>query len=424
MKSSKYFSIFISIILFLICSILTPVNANAAGLYAKYAVLFDADSGRILFGNNENTAVSMASTTKIMTLIIALENCDKNFVATTSTYAASMPDVQLNAVTGEQFIINDLFYSLMLESHNDSAVIIAENAAYYLLCKNPSLRSETPFINNYNYDSSFLSEINHEQSKILVHIFTDLMNEKADDILLADTYYITPNGLDDEDNYSFHHTTAYDLAKTMAYCINNEDFLYITQTVSKTFSDTTGRYHYQLNNKNRLLNPDEGIISGKTGFTNKAGYCYVCAYKDKNRTLCIALLACGWPPNKNYKWSDANYLIALGKKYYKERYFNYQFVFYVPVTNGKRNYCRLIPDRYVEFLTCGDDSVTYEINLPETLPAPVNSEQIYGSINLYINNIFYDSIYLKAEQSIIKQSYFQIKFKKYINSSIIYHIFV
>ena len=134
----------------------------------------------------------------------------------------------------------------MLESHNDSAVIIAENTAYYLLCKNPSLRSETPFINNYNYDSSFLSEINHEQSEILVHIFTGLMNEKADDILLSDTYYITPNGLDAEDNYSFHHTTAYDLAKTMAYCINNEDFLYITQTVSKTISDTTGRYHYQL----------------------------------------------------------------------------------------------------------------------------------------------------------------------------------
>ncbi len=75
---------------------------------------------------NETTAVSMASTTKIMTLIIALENCDKNFVVTTSAYA-SMPDVQLNAVTGEQFIINDLYYSLMLESHNDSAVIIAEN---------------------------------------------------------------------------------------------------------------------------------------------------------------------------------------------------------------------------------------------------------------------------------------------------------
>ena len=273
MKSFKNFLLIIPVLSLLVCCIFCPITTQAAGLYSKYSVLIDADSGRILSGSNETTAVSMASTTKIMTLIIALENCDKNFVATTSAYAASMPDVQLNAVTGEQFIINDLYYSLMLESHNDSAVIIAENTAYYLLCKNPSLRSETPFINNYNYDSSVLSEINHEQSEILVHLFTGLMNEKADDILLSDTYYITPNGLDAEDNYSFHHTTAYDLAKTMAYCINNEDFLYITQTVSKTFSDTTGRYHYQLNNKNRILNPDEGIISGKTGFTNKAGYC-------------------------------------------------------------------------------------------------------------------------------------------------------
>ena len=403
MKSSKYFSIFISIILFLICSILTPVNANAAGLYAKYAVLIDADSGRILFGNNENTAVSMASTTKIMALIIALENCDKNFVATTSAYAASMPDVQLNAVTGEQFIINDLFYSLMLESHNDSAVIIAENVAYYLLCKNPSLRSETPFINNYNYDSSFLSEINHEQSEILVHIFTDLMNEKADDILLADTYYITPNGLDDEDNYSFHHTTAYDLAKTMAYCISNEEFLHITQTVSMTFSDTTGRYHYQVNNKNRLLNPDEGIISGKTGFTNKAGYCYVCAYKDNERTICIALLACGWPPNKNYKWSDARYLIALGKQYSRQKYFNYEYTFYIPVSKGKNIFCELIPDCSIEFLACEDDSVTIQADIPEMLSAPVNSAQIYGTINIYVNNEPIRSISLKAKQSIPKK---------------------
>ena len=405
MKSSKYFSIFISIILFLICIILTPVNANAAGLYAKYAVLIDADSGRILFGNNENTAVSMASTTKIMTLIIALENCDKNFVATTSAYAASMPDVQLNAVTGEQFIINDLYYSLMLESHNDSAVIIAENTAYYLLCKNPPLRSETPFITNYNYDSSFLSEISHEQSEILVHIFTGLMNEKADDILLSDTYYITPNGLDAEDNYSFHHTTAYDLAKTMAYCINNQDFLYITQTVSKTFSDTTGRYHYQLNNKNNLLNPDEGIISGKTGFTNKAGYCYVCAYKNNDRTLCIALLACGWPPNKNYKWSDANYLIALGKKYNKQKYFNCEYTFYIPVSKGKYSFCELIPDSAVEFLACDDDSVNIQIDIPETLTAPVNSAQIYGTINIYVNDEPARSINLKAKQSIPKKSH-------------------
>ena len=403
MKSFKNFSIIILVLSLLVCCIFCPVTTQAAGLYSKYSVLIDADSGRILSGSNETTAVSMASTTKIMTLIIALENCDKNFIATASAYAASMPDVQLNAVTGEQFVLNDLYYSLMLESHNDSAVIIAENAAYYLLCKNPALRSETPFISNYNYDSSFLSEIDREQSEKLVYIFTDLMNEKADDILLSDTYYITPNGLDAEDNYSFHHTTAYDLAKTMAYCINNDEFLRITQTVSKTFSDTTGKHTYQLNNKNRLLNPENGVISGKTGFTNKAGYCYVCAYKDNDRTLCIALLACGWPPNKNYKWSDARYHIALGKQYNRQKYFNCEYTFYIPVSKGKYDFCELIPDSAVEFLACDDDSVNIQIDIPEMLPAPVNSSQIYGTINIYVNNEPFRSISLKAKQSIPKK---------------------
>lgn len=403
MKSFKNFSIIILVLSLLVCCIFCPVTTQAAGLYSKYSVLIDSDSCRILSGSNETTAVSMASTTKIMTLIIALENCDKNFVATTSAYAASMPDVQLNSITGEQFVLDDLYYSLMLESHNDSAVIIAENVAYYLLCKNPALRSETPFISNYNYDSSFLSEIDREQSEKLVYIFTDLMNEKADDILLFDTYYITPNGLDAEDDYSFHHTTAYDLAKTMAYCINNDEFLRITQTVSKTFSDTTGKHTYQLNNKNRLLNPENGVISGKTGFTNKAGYCYVCAYKENDRTLCIALLACGWPPNKNYKWSDANYLIALGKKYNKQKYFNCEYTFYIPVSKGKYSFCELIPDSAVEFLACDDDSVNIQIDIPETLTAPVNSAQIYGAINIYVNNEPIRSISLKAKQSIPKK---------------------
>ena len=403
MKSFKNFSIIILVLSLLVCCIFCPVTTQAAGLYSKYSVLIDSDSGRILSGSNETTAVSMASTTKIMTLIIALENCDKNFVATTSAYAASMPDVQLNSITGEQFVLDDLYYSLMLESHNDSAVIIAENVAYYLLCKNPALRSETPFISNYNYDSSFLSEIDREQSEKLVYIFTDLMNEKADDILLFDTYYITPNGLDAEDDYSFHHTTAYDLAKTMAYCINNDEFLRITQTVSKTFSDTTGKHTYQLNNKNRLLNPENGVISGKTGFTNKAGYCYVCAYKENDRTLCIALLACGWPPNKNYKWSDAKYLIALGKKYNKQKYFNCEYTFYIPVSKGKYSFCELIPDSAVEFLACDDDSVNIQIDIPETLTAPVNSAQIYGTINIYVNDEPARSINLKAKQSIPKK---------------------
>ena len=98
-------------------------------LYALSACLMDADSGRILFGKEEDVRRANASTTKIMTLIVTLERADLNDVVTFSDYAASQPDVQLNGASGEQFLLKDLCFSLMLESHNDSAVAIAEHVA-------------------------------------------------------------------------------------------------------------------------------------------------------------------------------------------------------------------------------------------------------------------------------------------------------
>ena len=123
----------------------------------------------------------------------------------------------------------------------------------------------------------------------------------------------------------------------------------------------------------------------------------------KTKTLCIALLACGWPPNKNYKWSDARYLIALGKQYSRQKYFNNEYTFYVPVSKGKNSFCELIPDCSIEFLVCEDDSVTIRADIPEVLSAPVNSSQIYGAINIYVNNEPIRSISLKAKQCIPKK---------------------
>lgn len=96
-------------------------------LYARSAVLMDADTGRILFEKNGRDPLPMASTTKIMTLLVTLENADLEGEVTVSAYAASMPDVQLNIREGERYRLRDLCYSLMLESHNDSAVAIAEH---------------------------------------------------------------------------------------------------------------------------------------------------------------------------------------------------------------------------------------------------------------------------------------------------------
>ena len=149
-------------------------------LYALSACLMDADSGRILFGKEEDVRRANASTTKIMTLIVTLEYADLNDVVTFSDYAASQPDVQLNGASGEQFLLKDLCFSLMLESHNDSAVAIAEHVAGS------------------------------------VEAFAGLMNEKAAELGCMDTYFITPNGLDKEDEKGFHGTTAADLARIKA----------------------------------------------------------------------------------------------------------------------------------------------------------------------------------------------------------------
>lgn len=259
-------------------------------LYAKAAVLMDADSGRVLYGKNENQLLAMASTTKIMTLIIALENADLEDKVKVSAYAASMPDVQLGMREGEEFLLKDLTYSLMLESHNDTAVAIAEHVGGS------------------------------------VEDFADMMNGKAREIGCENTFYITPNGLDGEDGEKFHSTTARDLALVMSYCITKspqkDKFLEITRTPSHTFSNLSGTRHYSCNNHNAFLNMMEGALSGKTGFTSKAGYCYVGALKRDEKTFVVALLACGWPNHKTYKWADTKLLMNYGLDNYEYRAFD------------------------------------------------------------------------------------------------------
>ena len=252
-------------------------------LYALSACLMDADSGRILFGKEEDVRRANASTTKIMTLIVTLEHADLNNVVTFSDYAASQPDVQLNGASGEQFLLKDLCFSLMLESHNDSAVAIAEHVAGS------------------------------------VEAFADLMNERAAEFGCQNTHFVTPNGLDRSDKKGEHQTTAYDLSLIMAACIQNDKFLEITETASKTISSIDGTFQAALNNHNALLSMLDGVISGKTGFTAKAGYCYVGAYRQNDRTYTFALLACGWPNHKNYKWEDSKALISYGNDHYENR---------------------------------------------------------------------------------------------------------
>lgn len=243
-------------------------------LSAKSAVLIDGKTGRVLFGKNYNNKMAMASTTKIMTCIVALENASPDEVVEISKRAASMPKVHMNAIKGEKYKIGDLLYAMMLESYNDVAVAVAEGVAGS------------------------------------VEEFAKLMNKKAGEIGAVNTNFVTPNGLDAKGHFS----TAYDMALIGAYAIKNQQFLKITNTKSYSFYDCSNKRHIVVNNKDAFLNMSSDAIGIKTGFTGDAGYCFVGAVKSNNRVYVSCVLASGWPPNKAYKWRDTTKLMDYGKK--------------------------------------------------------------------------------------------------------------
>ena len=198
-------------------------------LYATAAVLLDADSGRVLYGKNQDAPMAMASTTKIMTCIQVLEHASLDETLTVSAYAASMPQVKLNIRKGEEYTVRDLLYSLMLESHNDSAVALAEHVGRQFLSQ--ELKDKPA------------DEYTAAESRQAVAEFAGLMNGKAAQLGCENTWFITPNGLDATEEVTLsdgqtvqkeHCTTAAELARIMAYCIkespNSGDFLAITQT--------------------------------------------------------------------------------------------------------------------------------------------------------------------------------------------------
>lgn len=322
-------------------------------LNARAAVLMDADSGRILYGKNETMVFPMASTTKIMTLIVALEHNEPDQIVIASAGASAMPEVRLGVHEGERYRMEDLYYAMMLESFNDAAMMIAEGTVGS------------------------------------VENFAELMNEKAISLGCTQTYFITPNGLDAADEKGVHSSTAEDMAKIMRYAIDNEDFLKITQTAEYSFTDCDRKRSFEVHNKNVLLTMMDGVLSGKTGYTADAGYCYVCAVKKDDRTFIAALLGSGWPPHKGYKWSDVQTLLDYGDKNY--RYQTIDISKGVPdrqvhVMNGEQDFATVrAKQTNYRFLLSSEDKVHVESVLPGQLEAPVEAGQSVGSIQVFVN---------------------------------------
>ena len=367
----------------------TEQESEPNQLFATAACLMDGDTGRVLFGKRETDPMAMASTTKIMTCILALENGQEQTVATASAKAAAAPKVHLGVREGEQFLLGDLLYSLMLESHNDAAVMIAETIGGS------------------------------------VEEFASLMNEKAAAIGCTDTHFVTPNGLDASDAGGDHHTTAADLARIMRYCVwispKAAQFLAVTQTRSYTFWDLEKKNMFNCYNHNALLDQMDGAVSGKTGFTAKAGYCYTGALERDGKRLIVSLLACGWPSHKNYKWADAAKLLNYGLESYMYRdvldhsWNPGQIEVADGVYDGMlqvKSSARLTltspaldPARSLPALLKETEIPEKDIFLPELLKAPVKKGEKVGSVTYSIDGSLLAEYPVYAAETIEKIDY-------------------
>jgi D-alanyl-D-alanine carboxypeptidase (penicillin-binding protein 5/6) len=341
-----------------------PESSKNLKLFAQSAALIDADSGRVLYEKDGYKEMPMASTTKIMTCIVALENAKPDEVVTVSKYASTMPDVKLHIRAGEQYILKDLLYSLMLESHNDVAVAIAEHVG-------GSVKG-----------------------------FAEMMNKKAKELGCDHTNFVTPNGLDATD----HYTTAVELTKIASYAIKNKDFIDITNTALWQFKELKSGRAFSVSNKDRFLYMYDGAIGVKTGFTGKAGYCFVGAVKKDNRTFVSAVLASGWPPHKGYKWSDTLELMNYGKDNFELRQiFDGNKVFApVYVEDGKSPYVDLYYEGDIPILMGKDEKINIVYKVPKAIAAPVKANSIVGSAKYYVGKDFIKEIPIKTKMDIEK----------------------
>lgn len=234
--------------------------------YSKNIVVFDRNSKKILFEKNSSEKIPIASTTKILTCIIALETLDftKNPIYTISQNAASATGSTLGLKYSKTISLQDLLYGLMLRSGNDCAILLAEIIS---------------------------GDVNS---------FSLLMNQKAKELNLTSSNFITPHGLDQENHYS----TAYDLAILTDYALNNPTFKQIVSSKEKNI--VLNGIPTTINNTNELLGNYEGIYGVKTGFTFNAGRCLISAYKNSDFDLIIAVLGAN---SKSIRSKDTKTLI-------------------------------------------------------------------------------------------------------------------
>lgn len=317
--------------------------AAASDIVGEAAALIDDRNGQFLYEKNPSERLYPASTTKILTAVIALENCKIDDRVTIPAEACNVDGSAVGLIEGEQMSLEDLLYALLLNSGNDTAVAIAIHTAGS------------------------------------VENFANLMNQKAKELGAVNSHFINPNGLPDPNHYS----TAHDMALISYYAMQNPEFRKIVATKTRTIDRSDPTAQIYLENHNRLLWNYEGAIGLKTGYTDEAGQCLVSAANRNGREL----LAVVMKTEGNNIWTDSTALLDYGfdvyynvslteaGKYIGEVPVSYGDVDSVPVQTGSSLHYDFTRDKTADF--------RQEVRLPANVAAPVKAGTKLGELIFY-----------------------------------------
>lgn len=349
-------------------------------------IVYDRISKSMIIGKNEDVKSAMASTTKIMTSIVILEKADLDEMVTVSAKAGGTGGSRLGLKKGDKASVKNLLYGLMLRSGNDAAVALAEHVG-------GSVKG-----------------------------FAELMNEKASELGLTNTHFVTPHGLDDAN----HYTTALELAKLTDYAMDNETFAKIVGTKSTTiYINNQSR---QINNTNELLGVLNGVVGVKTGFTNNAGRCLVTETKRNNMDIITIVL--GADTKKDRTKDSVNlieYTFSKYKMYNLEEQIIEEFNKWkninekrILIIKGKTSNPKLALGA-IEKATipiCDNDKIEYSINALTEVEAPVEQWNVMGTLTVKLNGEILENIDIVNVNEVQKRDwkdYFKIVLNTYGN---------
>lgn len=347
-------------------------------------IVYDRISKSMIIGKNEDIKSAMASTTKIMTTIVILEKADLNEKVTVSAKAGGTGGSRLGLKRGDKASVRDLLYGLMLRSGNDAAVALAEHVG-------GSVKG-----------------------------FAELMNEKAIELGLTNTHFVTPHGLDDAN----HYTTALELAKLTDYAMDNETFAKIVGTKSTTIY--INNQPRQINNTNELLGVLNGVVGVKTGFTNNAGRCLVTETKRNNMDIITIVL--GADTKKDRTKDSVNlieYTFSKYKMYNLEEQIIEEFNKWkninekrILIIKGKQSNPKLALGAIEKAIIpiCDNDKIEYSINALTEAKAPVEQWNVMGTLTVKLNGKILENIDIVNVNEVQKRDwkdYFKIVLNRF-----------